>query len=281
MKEILRQILHFPESAALSYEWGGKFQAPSEEWVHMSRVLNNYELMVVTEGTLYIADETRRYEVKKGEYVLMAPTPRQYGHHQGGCSFYWLHFTARWREEAVQASASGIEIPVYGSLRSHGRVVILMKQLQDSDRRYHDKGLNDSLTCAILSEIICQVQQGLGSCEEVPGSQLFHDVADYIRYFIGQPLKVTDIAENFGYSGKYLTVLCKKHAGVSLKQYILQLKMEHAMAALTDTNRSVAQIAYDAGFDDPNHFTNAFKKIAGMSPSRYRDSFGQRRLFYR
>lgn len=282
MNETVNLKLHLTDLSAVSYEWGGKFQAPSPEWIHMSRVLGNYELMVVTKGILYIADDRRRYAAGEGEYVLMEPVPRQYGYRPSDCSFYWLHFTVA--PGPVGVGAAGEEdapLPAYGKLPSPGRVVILMKQLQDSDRRYHDKRLNDSLTAAILSEIICQGQQGQGQREDSPDSQLFNDVADYIRYFIGQPLKVSDIAENFGYSGKYLTVLCRKHTGMGLKQYILQQKMEHAMAALTDTNRTVADIAYEAGFDDPNNFTNAFKKIAGMSPGRYRDSFGRRSLFYR
>ena len=280
--------LHFNDLSEVNYEWGGKFQAPSPEWIHMSRVLGNYELMVVTDGILYIADEKKRYAAGEGEYVLMAPVPRQYGYRPSDCSFYWLHFTVMPaagaqmpQREGEEPSGTCAEIPAYGKLPSPGRVVILMKQLQDSDRRYHDKRLNDSLTAAILSEIICQGQKGQGQRQDSPDSQLFNDVADYIRYFIGQPLKISDIADNFGYSGKYLTVLCRKHTGMGLKQYILQLKMEHAMAALTDTNRTVADIAYEAGFDDPGNFTNAFKKIAGMSPSQYRDSFGKRSLFYR
>ena len=280
MKETRRIKLYFSDKAALAYEWGGKFQAPSAEWSHMSRVLPNYELMVVTEGCLYIADETARYAAHQGEYVLMGPTPRQYGYRPGSCSFYWLHFTVG-QGEPEAGNRCGLDVPVHGMLQSPDRVVILMKQLQDSDRRYHDKGLNDSLTSAVLSEILCQGRQGPGNGEASPGSQLFNDMADYIRYFIGQPLKVSDIADNFGYSSKHLTVLCKKNTGMSLKQYILQQKMDYAMAALTDTNRTVSEIAYETGFDDPNNFTNAFKKIVGMSPSRYRDSFGRRRLFYR
>ena len=65
---------------------------PSPEWMHLTRNLVNFELMVVTEGTLFIADERCSYEVHPGEYLLLPPTVHQHGSKKGSCSFYWLHF---------------------------------------------------------------------------------------------------------------------------------------------------------------------------------------------
>lgn len=53
----------FPDAACFTYDLCGKFQSPSPEWMHLTRNLVNFELMVVTEGTLFIADERRSYEV--------------------------------------------------------------------------------------------------------------------------------------------------------------------------------------------------------------------------
>ena len=82
----------FPDAACFTYDLCGKFQSPSPEWMHLTRNLVNFELMVVTEGTLFIADERRSYEVHPGEYLLLPPTAHQHGSKKGSCSFYWLHF---------------------------------------------------------------------------------------------------------------------------------------------------------------------------------------------
>ena len=60
----------FPDAACFTYDLCGKFQSPSPEWMHLTRNLVNFELMVVTEGTLFIADERRSYEVHPGEYLF-------------------------------------------------------------------------------------------------------------------------------------------------------------------------------------------------------------------
>ena len=82
----------FPDAACFTYDLCGKFQSPSPEWMHLTRNLVNFELMVVTEGTLFIADERRSYEVHPGEYLLLPPTVHQHGSKKGSCAFYWLHF---------------------------------------------------------------------------------------------------------------------------------------------------------------------------------------------
>lgn len=81
----------FPDAACFTYDLCGKFQSPSPEWMHLTRNLVNFELMVVTEGTLFIADERRSYEVHPGEYLLLPPTVHQHGSKKGSCAFYWLH----------------------------------------------------------------------------------------------------------------------------------------------------------------------------------------------
>lgn len=47
-------------------------------------------------------------------------------------------------------------------------------------------------------------------------------------------------------------------------------KMAHARALLLDTDRLVGDIAREVGYSHPAHFSTAFKKEHGVSPSRFR-----------
>ena len=114
----------------------------------------------------------------------------------------------------------------------------------------------------------------------VQTTQLFNDIADYVQYHSSENITVSQIAEYFGYNPKYLSSLFKNQSGITLKQFMLQTKMDTAKAQLTDTNHSISQIAYNVGFNDAHNFTNAFKKITGLSPSEYRESYDKRALFY-
>ena len=46
--------------------------------------------------------------------------------------------------------------------------------------------------------------------------------------------------------------------------------MHKATKLLTDTNLKIVEIAGKLGYENPNKFSTAFKKIIGMSPREYR-----------
>lgn len=279
------KVVKFNSALPFQYNFGGKFTAPSSEWMHLTRQLFDFELFVVTDGVLYIAAADEEYVVKKGEFLLMPPTVKQHGYKQGGCDFYWLHFYPSCAYELVEAESAGaaqdatsITVPVYGELQSFERMVVLMKQLQDSERRYGMRSLNNFNTSVILAELSaqCSIYRKYNNSDN--SSQLYNDIVDYITLNICSNLKVSDIADYFGYNEKYLTTYFKKWSKVSMKQFIMLTKMENAKAQLSETNHSVSQIGYNIGYSDPHNFTNAFKKVTGLTPSDYRDSYSKRRL---
>lgn len=181
----------------------------------------------------------------------------------------------------IEPDSISITIPEQGVLESSERIIVLMKQLQDSDRRYGMNSLNNFITSTILSEISAQYFIHSKYTISDNGNQLFNDIMDYINWHICENLKVSDIAEYFGYNEKYLSTLFSKNIGTSLKQYILQAKMDHAKAELSDTNHSISQIGYNIGYNDPHNFTNAFKKVTGLTPSDFRESYSKRKLYYK
>ncbi len=55
--------------------------------------------------------------------------------------------------------------------------------------------------------------------------------------------------------------------------YIRKKRLEWALSMLKNSTVSVSDIAFDAGFEDPNYFSKVFSKHFGLSPSRYRLDF--------
>ena len=54
--------------APLLFHMAGYFCSPDPNWIHLSRLLTDYELMIVVKGTLFIADGNREFSVKEGEW---------------------------------------------------------------------------------------------------------------------------------------------------------------------------------------------------------------------
>ncbi|WP_236575512.1 AraC family transcriptional regulator [Paenibacillus sp. USDA918EY] len=101
--------------------------------------------------------------------------------------------------------------------------------------------------------------------------KVVEEMIEYIRYHIHDPrLSVESIADHIELSAKYSRQLFLDHYGMSLSNYILNMRIEKVKELLTKTDMSVAEIAQQAGFQTKSHFFTAFKKATGMTPAQYR-----------
>lgn len=266
----------------------GKFSAPTAAWQHMERDLTDYELIIMTQGCLYLELNEERFAVERGEYLFMPPYMRQRGFKPSDCSFYWLHFSPNHgmiRTDQPLHSLSSkkeatITLPQHGTLRDPERLIVMMKQLQDSVRSYNEQTLSNYMSTVILCSLYNQLLQQAPVADGSKQTQLYNDILDYIKWNWHENMKVSQIAQHFGYNEKYLSHLFTTMGGVSLKQYILQQKMEAAKFLLTDTNNNIGEIAAQLGYKDAHHFMKYFKKIVGLTPTDFRNAYAKRLLYY-
>ena len=272
--------VQLPVQKPVKYIMTGKFQAPSPDWIHMSRQIQEYELFIMTENILYLTVNHTEYTLQRGDFLLCPPLSHQEGFRNSDCSFYWLHFIP----DVSEADPGGttIPIPVTGHVPNPEKIIILMKQLQDTIRTYQINVLTDYLTTTILCELSSQCLSGHGKDSSlILRQQIYNDILDYVKWYLDTNLKVTDIAKHFGYNEKYLSHLFHSIKGISLKQYILEEKISQSKYFLSDTNKTISAIAEDLGFNDSHNFMKQFKKQTGMTPTEYRNAYGKRLLFYK
>ncbi|MBB3113325.1 AraC-like DNA-binding protein [Paenibacillus phyllosphaerae] len=86
--------------------------------------------------------------------------------------------------------------------------------------------------------------------------------------------RITELAEQTGFSPVYLRRTFAAQYGCSPKEYLDQLRNEHAVRRLRFTGESVTDIARACGYSDVYQFSKAFKKRNGVSPSDYRRKHG-------
>jgi AraC-like DNA-binding protein len=82
---------------------------------------------------------------------------------------------------------------------------------------------------------------------------------------------VQQCGEALNMSGYYLSDLLKVETGKSAKEHIHLYLVEQAKNKLLGSTSSVSEIAYDFGFEYPQHFSKLFKSKTGLSPSEYRN----------
>lgn len=81
---------------------------------------------------------------------------------------------------------------------------------------------------------------------------------------------VAFFAEKANLSPGYFGDLIKKELGQSAKDIISAHVIARAKQRLASTNDDIAIIAYEMGYQYPQHFTRQFKRLTGMSPKEFR-----------
>lgn len=98
-------------------------------------------------------------------------------------------------------------------------------------------------------------------------------------YFNGEkPLlnglpSVKEIAEDLNVSSHYLSDMLRSLTGHNTQQHIHNRLIDKAKDLLSTTNLTVAEVAYQLGFEHPQSFNKLFKNKAKVSPLEFRQSF--------
>lgn len=83
-------------------------------------------------------------------------------------------------------------------------------------------------------------------------------------------LSLLELAALAGVHPSHLARSFQQAQGVSVGEYQRQLRIELARKALSDRQRSIAEVAAAAGFSDQSHFARVFRRVTGQTPRDYR-----------
>lgn len=95
-------------------------------------------------------------------------------------------------------------------------------------------------------------------------------IVDFIiNNLTNDALDVDDIANYMGMSRSNLYRKIKALTGKSIVEFIKIIRLKHALKLLETRKYSIAEIAYQTGFNSPAYFTKCFKEFYGKTPSEY------------
>ena len=89
---------------------------------------------------------------------------------------------------------------------------------------------------------------------------------------IDRPLTHADLATEAGVHPVHLAQSFRSWYGVTIGGYTREARVQFAAARLVETDAPLAEVAVAAGYYDQAHFSNAFKRVTGLTPRAYRRS---------
>lgn len=94
---------------------------------------------------------------------------------------------------------------------------------------------------------------------------------DYIEDHISEVISLDELANVTGYSKYHLHRMFTGMVGLPLHQYIKRRQLTEAAKSLGFSDKSIIQIALDAGYDSQQAFMLAFKSMYKLTPQKFRN----------
>lgn len=239
------------------------------------------ELGVCLSGSGETHIENRIYHFRKGDMQYISPnTPHLSTADKGEkCEWIWifidpqkmlLNYNFVKLNELLNNSNprySGVFSP-----HEHPRLFSRINDLLEQPKEDNYSNFDIFLTVVQILIESARIGDKDKKQSKLPISEQIKPALVYIRenYTSPQMMSAEKIASHCGLSVSRFRALFKRDIGMTLPQYINQTKMSAAVHLLENTNKTIAQIAEEAGFYENAYFNRVFRKMYGITPKEMR-----------
>jgi len=156
--------------------------------------------------------------------------------------------------------------------------IVLVGNLRDevSKSLYVMRSMTDTERVITLMQILCQISQ---ERKTITAGKFIHKETReeklnrakiYARCNYKKQLQIKDVAEHVGMSETSFCNFWKQMTGSKFFDFLIGHRIEVACNILQNPHNTVSDACFESGFNDLAYFSKTFKRIKGMSPSKYR-----------
>ena len=269
-----------------------------EPWIHFERTTNEYIMYVIRDGEMFLEEDNEKYHLQSGDCIILEPGLRHVGFKAAPCDYYYVHFT---HEELMRKCD---EDRAMEELTAKRRITLISYNLDvdpptDSityvPKNYH---FHDQEYRAELNSMV----EGYNTREEHYRSRtstFFHlfllriahsnlleynslnrrkirrseiiaeEIVKYINLNYNQKLTSADIEERFEVNFDYINRIVAEITGSTIFAYLNDTRIKAAKQLIGTTNLPFSRIAELVGIEDRYYFSKLFRRITGMTASKY------------
>ena len=99
------------------------------------------------------------------------------------------------------------------------------------------------------------------------------DVKEYLDSHFNEKITLDGLATQFFINKYYLTKVFKEQYGQSITAYLFNLRITKAKQLLRFSSKSIEEIGLEVGLGVPHYFSQTFKSVEGVPPSKYREQW--------
>ncbi|MBQ5484504.1 MAG: AraC family transcriptional regulator [Lachnospiraceae bacterium] len=220
-------------------------------FVHRGRqwLLGTGDMFLIAPGeeTLYMADEE---------------DPWYYG---------WIGFRGEQAGEILGRVGFVPDTPVLHLREPERMEEGVLELLQYPEMNAEDTLMRKGLLYQMFSNLIRLSIKPEDRRGEIEDSSYGEYALTYFQNHFREKIRIGDLADKIGISRSYLMRLVKEETGVSPKEFLIRLRMSHAVHYLLHSNMEIREVAMICGYEDALAFSKAFKGKFGMNPTEFRN----------
>lgn len=155
------------------------------------------------------------------------------------------------------AAEGGVDINVLLEKNLNYITKVMVLDSQEELCAWISSALNDFIECVYLMQDSRKITQ-------------IKPAVDYIEQYYSEPITLAGIAKASHLSVSRLAHLFKEQMGITLIDYLTNVRINHAKRLLLSTEKNCTSICFEIGYNNQSYFTRTFKQLVGMTPRQYR-----------
>lgn len=109
-------------------------------------------------------------------------------------------------------------------------------------------------------------------------SRRVQKVQMYLNEHFASDIRISQLADLVRMTPVSFSRFFKLRTGKNFSEYLIDLRIGHAIRMLVDSTQSVAEICYNCGFNNMSNFNRIFRKKKGCSPTQFRENYRKRKI---
>lgn len=192
----------------------------------------------------------------------------------GSCTYFSQALLATVAERTLGMKNTQVELMLNLELDDDFLLQIVCELSKDAKQaspinRLYAESLTQMFAVHVVKNY-CLQQPRLHLAKKSLSPIILNRVTEYIHEHIEEPLSLIELAGVASLSEYYFIRLFKQATGQTPHQYVLTLRMQRAKVLLSNSERTIVDIAFSSGYANPGNFTQAFKRNFGLTPREYR-----------
>lgn len=237
------------------------------------RRLNEYQLVYISRGKGHFASKNfSETEIKSGYFFLLFPG--EWHNYQPdrntGWDDYWIGFSGVNMDVKVKNGFFTTDKPIF-NVGVNEEIVQFYKHAI-SVAQQQEPGFQQVLA-GIVNYLLgfAYSRDKLNSLELLQAVEQINQAKVIMLDSYTQNIPMEKIAQQVNMSYSTFRRLFKQYVGFSPLQYLQELRLSKSKDLLTNTTKSIKEIAFETGFDNADYFGTAFHKRTKMTPRDYRN----------